>query len=165
MVAVFVLSALLLKGMVWVSDKALPWLMTASILALAVCVFVLLPLSLLRRTRGWAGNGYYIASYVFGIMLFAYACIVSYEIWGYTGLIFGLFLAGIGVVPVAFVATIIHGYWPTLGDLTLATVLTYGTRAFGIYLLSKATPKPDEESYIPDEALLSDGENDDDETE
>lgn len=29
------------------------------------------------------------------------------------------FVFGVGVVPVAFVATIVHGYWSTLGDLVL----------------------------------------------
>ncbi len=153
MVALFVLSALLLKGMVWISDKALPWLMTASIFTLAICVLVLLPLALFRKTRGWAGNGYYIASFVFGTMLFAYSCIVAYEIWGYRGLIFGLLLAGVGVLPVAILATVFHAYWPTLGDLALVTVLTFGTRAFGIYLLSKVgAQEEDQEPYSTDES-------------
>ena len=137
-VAVLLLCALFLGGMVWFSEHALPWLMNASLITLVFCVAVLLPLSFFRKTRVLAGNGYYFSSFVFGVMLFAYSCIVVYGIWGYGGLIFGLILAGVGVVPVAYLATILHGFWPTLGNVFLGTVLTFGTRAFGIYLLSRA---------------------------
>jgi hypothetical protein len=127
--------------MVWFSAKALPWLNALGELALLICIVILLPVSLFRRTRIWAGNGFYVCSFLFGAMLFAYACLVSYEIWEYTGLIFGLMFAGVGVVPVAFVATIVHGHWAELGELVFDTVLTFGVRAFGLYLLSKGSPK------------------------
>src|SRR5271166_3256567 len=64
------LTALLLRGMVWASDKLMPWLITASDIALLICIFILLPMSAFRRSRAWAGAGYYYASYVFGIMMF-----------------------------------------------------------------------------------------------
>src|SRR4030088_2185689 len=102
----FLIAGLLLHGMVWVSGKALPWLNYAGKIALAVCLLILLPLTFFRRTRPWSGTGYFFASYVFGTMLFAFSCLVAFQIWSYTGLIVGLFFAGLGVVPVAFLATL-----------------------------------------------------------
>jgi hypothetical protein len=68
---------------------------------------------------------------------------VAYLLWGYGGLIVGLVFAGIGVVPVAFLATIFNGYWHQLGELVFATVLTFGTRAFSLYLASKVSSYPE----------------------
>jgi ABC-type transport system involved in cytochrome c biogenesis permease subunit len=40
MIVLLVLAFFVLKGMVWISDKALPWLNAATGLALAVCIVV-----------------------------------------------------------------------------------------------------------------------------
>jgi hypothetical protein len=129
---------IVLHGMVWFSTKALPLLDSASLAALVFCV-VVLPLSLFRRTRRWAGNVFYTLSYLFGTMLFAFACVVAYQNWGYGGLIIGLIFAGIGVVPVACLAALLHGQWSVLGQLAFVIVTTFGIRSFGLYLLSKAS--------------------------
>ncbi|MBZ5701100.1 MAG: hypothetical protein LAN84_04575 [Acidobacteriia bacterium] len=141
-VAVFLLTALFLRGMVWASEKALPWLIDAGRIAFDVCALGLLPLCIFRRTRPWAGSGFYLSSFVFGAVLFAFSCLVVVQIWGYGGLIFGLVLGGVGVVPVAFLATLLHRAWPLFWDVVLGTVLTFGTRFLGIYL---STPKQLEE--------------------
>jgi hypothetical protein len=74
--------------------------------ALTLCVVVLLPMS--RRTRRWAGKRFLHILLLFGTMLFAFACVVAYQNWGYGGLIIGLIFAGIGVVPVAYVAALLR---------------------------------------------------------
>lgn len=142
-----IVCALFLRGMVWLSAKALPWLDGASGLAILTCLLIFLPLSLVRRTRIWAANGFYLSSYLFGTLLFAYGCIVTYAVWGYVGLIVGLFLAGVGVVPVAYLAAIFHGEWQPLGELALGTFLTFGSRWFAVYLLAKASVES--EAYDP----------------
>jgi hypothetical protein len=146
MCVLFLIAGLLLHGMVWVSGKALPWLNYAGEIVLAVCLLILLPLTFFIRTRPWAGTGYFYASYVFGTTLFAFSCLVAFQIWSYTGLIFGLLFAGVGVVPVAFLATLFHGEWELFWNVVFGTVLTFGTRAFGLWLTSqpKAFEKIDE---------------------
>lgn len=138
MVAIFLIIGLFLRGMVWASEKALPWLIDAGRIAFDICVLGLLPLCIFRRTRPWAGFGFYVASFLFGTVLFAFSCLVVVQIWGYGGLIFGLLLAGVGVVPVAFLATLVHAAWPLFWDVVFGTVLTFGSRFLGIYL---STPK------------------------
>jgi hypothetical protein len=118
-------------GMVWVSEKALPWLIVGGNIAFVLCVFVFLPLAIFRRTRPSAGLGLYVSSYVFGIGLFAYSCIYTVQLWGYGALFVGLFLAGVGVVPVAFLATLFHKAWPLFWDVVYGVVMTYGTRCLG----------------------------------
>jgi hypothetical protein len=55
----------------------------------------------------------------------------------------GLFLLGVGVVPIAKHATLFKGMWLQLGELVLLTVLTFGLRAYSIYL----DQKTDREAY------------------
>jgi len=126
--------ALFLRGMVWASDKLMPWLITASGIAALICVFIFLPLCIFRKTRPWAGVGYYYASYVFGTMLFAYSCLFAVFAWGYGALAVGLIFAGVGVVPVALLAALFHSEWSVLWELIFGILLTFGTRFLGIWL-------------------------------
>ena len=52
-------------------------------------------------------------------------------------MLLGVCLLGVGVVPMAMVATGVAKMWPTFGQLVLLAVLAYGTRRFGKNLLSK----------------------------
>jgi hypothetical protein len=70
MVALIILGGLFIYGGVWISDKVYPWLIPISAIALAVSIFIFLPLGIFRKTRAFAGNGLFIASYVFGATLF-----------------------------------------------------------------------------------------------
>ncbi len=139
-VGILFLSAVLLLGMGWALTKALPWLSWAPRIVFDICFFVLLPLCVFRKTRPWAGTGFFIASCAFGLLLFAFSCIVALEIWGYTGLFIGLFFGGVGVVPVAFLAALLHGEWLLLLNMVLGVVFTFGTRFLGIYLASGKQP-------------------------
>jgi len=87
---------------------------------------------------------------VFGTELFAYSCIVAFQIWGYAGLIVGLFLGGIGVVPVALLAALYAAVWHRTqwglsGDILLMLILTFGTRFLGLYLMRRDAPEPEPE--------------------
>jgi hypothetical protein len=129
---------LLLRGMVWAADKLMPWLITGSGIGLLICIFIFLPLCIFRQTRPWAGVGYVYASYVFGLMLWAYSCLFVVYAWGYGALAIGLVFAGVGVVPVALLAAIFHAEWSVLLEVVVGVVLTFGTRFLGLWL---TTPK------------------------
>jgi len=45
-----------------------------------------------------------------------------------------LILAGVGVVPVALLATLTHADWYSLLNVVLGIFLTLGTRILGMYL-------------------------------
>jgi hypothetical protein len=113
------------------AEKVFPWIMIAVRITLAVCLLLFLPLAVAKRTRFAAGVGFRISSYVFGLSLWIYSVTVAFRIWGWWGLIVGLILLGVGVVPIAYLATVLNGYWPIVGDLVLATVLTFGSRFLG----------------------------------
>jgi hypothetical protein len=134
LVALLLLYLVVLRGMVWAAEKILPWLAAGSLIAIIICVFVMLPLCMFRRTRPFAGVAFVYISYLFGTMLLAYSCLFVVSEWGYGGLVAGLLFAGVGVVPVALLAALLHAQWSVLLELVLEIFLTFGTRYLGIRL-------------------------------
>lgn len=138
-----ILIGLFIHGGAWLGEKVYPWLVGISAIALAISFFVVLPLSFIRRTRGFAAAGLFIGSYVFGLTLWVWGLLLTYHLWGALAVFLGLFLLGVGVVPIAMLATLFKGMWPQLGELVFLTVLVFGLRAYSIYLAQKA----DREAY------------------
>ena len=136
------------RGMVWASDKLMPWLSIATLMTLVIVILLLLPMCLFRKTRGIGGVGCVYASWVFGAELWAYSCLFVVSSWGYVALIIGLFFAGVGVVPVAFLSSVLHSEWSVLGELTFSTVLMFGTRAFGLWMVAKVDRAAREEEDV-----------------
>jgi hypothetical protein len=115
----------------------LPWLTIASELTLAVSVLLLLPLSFFRGTRHFACFALLIASWVLAAVVWLWSLILTYSIWGWLGVIIGIFLAGVGVVPVALVATLIKGFWSLFWELSFMVAFIFGMRAYSVYLAAK----------------------------
>ncbi len=137
-VGAIVLAVMLVKGGLWLSERVYPWLVVLTAISLFVVILVLLPLAIFRRTRAFAGGGIYFASFVFGLTLWVWSLLTSYALWGIGGIVVGLLLGGIGVVPIAILASLFHGLWSMVGELLLVTAITFGARFFGIYLMTKA---------------------------
>jgi hypothetical protein len=107
--------------------------------ALAIALFVLLPLAFWRKTRRAAGVGLLIASYIFGITTWFLSAAVTFGAFGWLGLIIGILVLGVSVVPLGIIGAIFR-----LGNGELALVLfvmvvaTLGARFGGAYATFKA---------------------------
>lgn len=119
---------------VWV----LKWTFPAFMIVAGVSALLLLPLALIPPTRMLSAIGFLFASFVFGAILWLWAMAYTYSAWGLLGLIIGLFLGGIGVVPIALVASLFHGDWGNLGLFLVTIVLTVGSRALAHWLEERA---------------------------
>lgn len=145
MVGVVLVVMLFIKGGVWLSAKIYPWLSVIAGFALIITLLVLLPLAAFRKSRAFAGSCIYIVSYVFGATLWVWGLLLTYTLWGGVAVFIGLFLMGVGVVPLAMLATLFKTMWSTFGGLLLLAAITFGARFLGIYVLAKAE---DDESVI-----------------
>ena len=74
-----------------VAAKAYAFTLPFYELAFAVAIFVLLPLAIWRRTRGAAGVGLLVTSYIFGLTTWLLGAAVTFGSFGWLGLIIGLF--------------------------------------------------------------------------
>lgn len=122
-------------GATWISDHLLPWFTNASLIAGTFLFLVLLPLSVVKRARPFSGSLILLISFIFGITLWMEGFLVTLSTWGAFAVIVGLFFAGIGVVPIAMLASLIHGEWTTLLELVILAVLTYGCRIFAQWIV------------------------------
>jgi hypothetical protein len=109
-------------------------------IVLIVCVFILAPMCIFRRSRTLAATGLYASSYVFRVGAWIYAVTVAFAIWGALGVTIGFVLAGIGVVPIAMLAALFHGEWFTFWSIVFWVGLTFGTRALSIWAANKTQP-------------------------
>ena len=93
-------------------------------------------------------TGFGIASYIFGISLWAWAFVYTLATWGWWAVVIGFLLMGVGVVPIAMLATFLHGEWSLFGQIVLGVALTFGSRAISI-ALATAAAKAESEMKAP----------------
>jgi len=128
------IATLFIVGAELACSTILPWLMRLCVWAFAFNIVILTPLALIPPTRRWAGLGFFISSYVFGLTGWSMGLLLTLDLWGVFAVVIGLFLLGIGVVPIAMLATLFNGMWIELGLLVLAVVLTYGLRTLALFI-------------------------------
>jgi len=101
---------------------------------LIVINVVLLLIAIIPGARGVAGIIIYFSSYIYGLSAWIYGLAVTLALWGWIAVIIGLFLGGIGVVPIGMLAAVFNGHWDIFFTLLLAAVLTYAARLIGMLL-------------------------------
>jgi hypothetical protein len=90
----------------WIIETAISvytFLLPFAWIALAIALLVLLPLAAWPKTRGAAGVGLIIASYIFGATTWFLGAAITFGSFGWIGLIVGLFIFGVGVVPLGII--------------------------------------------------------------
>lgn len=115
LVAVLAIGTGLLYGTASLSTWALKWAMPMFYVTLLVSVVLLAPLALVPSTRNFSGAGFEVASFVCGVILWVAGMAYTYSVWGFSAVLLGLFFFGIGVVPLAVIAALLHGDWASLG--------------------------------------------------
>lgn len=135
--AVVAVILFFVKGMDWFGTTILPLHNLAFVVAILLTFLVLIPLMVIRSTRGFAGMTLYALSYLFGGITWFYTafyCLYLGVFW----LIVGVFLLGVGVAPVAFIGSMVKGDWSIFGIILLQVVVTMGTRGLSAYALTTA---------------------------
>jgi len=135
---ILILIILALHGTAWVSEKLLPVLDVVISISFVPILLVVLPLSFFKKCRGWCGLTFYFWSYLIGLYLWMASLLATLVLWGWFAVILGLFLAGVGVVPIALLASAFHGEWSLFGGIFLQLAFVIAARMYGIYLLGKA---------------------------
>lgn len=134
LIAVFSLPFVFIKGSLWASNHLLEPLIKIGWILVAIDILILLPLSIFKRLRGLTGGGIFLSSFIFGLVLWLMGFILTYSIWGLFAVIIGLFFLGIGVVPIALLATAISGYWEPFFTILVLLILTFGARILGLFI-------------------------------
>jgi hypothetical protein len=152
--AAFAFLAFLIKGALWISTVLMPILNIIFFCVLAFSIVVFLPLALFYKTRGISGIGIFLASYIFGLNLWLFSFLMVYKFWGVVGLVIGLLGAGIGIIPVGFLA-ILFGHLEYMTDMIFLIICTFGARLLGAWLIGKYEEKQEEVSIAQLSSYLS----------
>ena len=131
----FIILSLFIRGGVWVADKVLPVFFIFSVGVFIFNIIVCLPLAFFKRTKEFSGKALFLSSYLYGLLLWLGCLVITFKIWGWIGIVIGLFLFGIGIVPIALVATILSGLWIIVLHIIVLGIIIWITRSAGVTLL------------------------------
>jgi hypothetical protein len=106
----------------------------ATLYSFGACVLTL-PLLIFRPVRPFIAIAINWLSYIWGLWLWLTAFGFLQSNWGWLPVIIGIFLAGVGVVPVAMFMALIHGDFSNFFLFLVAIVLLIGTRLFARWLV------------------------------
>lgn len=120
-----------------------------------IFLFLLLPLAIFKKTRLYSGVIMFFLSYLFGLALWIYSAIITYLFWGWVALFIGIFLVGVGVFPIAVLASIFNGESGIFMNLVFGAAITFCIRFLGLYLINKAdTDQQIVAESLPDLSLV-----------
>ena len=126
---------LFIRGGVWFTDKILPVLLVFSVGVFIFNVIVCIPLAFFRRTKLFAGKALFLSSFFYSVLLWLGCLVITFKLWGWFGIIIGLVLLGVGLVPIAVIATLVAGLWGILLHIILLILVIWIARTIGINLL------------------------------
>lgn len=117
-----------------------------SLVNLLIILVVLLLLGLWRKAKMrplWIGLTYF--SYIFGAVTWVLCAVVTYVSFGWLGLIIGLFIIGLGVVPIGIAGAFfkLHMIGPGL-FLCGMVIATLAARVIGVYFIGQTEDESDE---------------------
>ncbi len=142
LVALGLITVGLILGAAWVTERLLGPLITVGWIAITLDLLVLLPLSIVRPFRPYTGTAIGLSSYIFGLVTWLSGFGLAFSIWGAWAVIVGLAFAGVGVVSVALLATLLHGRWGEFLALIVLLVVTIGARIGGAAVASATKSYP-----------------------
>jgi hypothetical protein len=132
------LALIYVRGLAWVSENVIEYLVPSAVIAVEFCLFILLPLAIIRTTRFISAFGFFGAAYLFGLTTWILGFLATLRYWGLGGVFIGLFLGIIGVVPLGIVASAFHSDWSAAVILIIGLLVTYGARAVALALAAKS---------------------------
>ena len=112
--------------------------------------FITLLFALIPKARGVVGLIIYISSYVYGLSAWIYGLAVTLAFWGWVAVIIGIFLGGIGVVPIGMLTSVFNGRWDIFWTLLFTVILTYSARIIGFALVNSTDNSTNDNKDIID---------------
>jgi len=122
----------------FIFGKIYPWVSDIALLFFLLDVIIFLPISFFKKARKFSGLTITYSSYLFGLQLWLSGLMITLGTWGIWAVIIGVLMLGVGVIPIALIATLSRGMWRPFIELLLSIVLIFGCRALGAYILHRS---------------------------
>jgi hypothetical protein len=115
------------------------WFGFATLVGFVSCLFIFPILAIFRSTRAVAAFGYIACSYLFGFCLWLECVFTVFDAWGAAAVIIGLFIVGIGVLPMTLVIFALSSQWWLFLEVIVIGIVVFGIRLLGVWL-AEETP-------------------------
>ena len=135
---IFLLGLAFLFFAAELSVWALQWLPNIFAITVLAVLIILIPMAFIPATRYVSSIGFHMCGQIFALMLLIFSMAYVYSEWGLLPVIIGLFLAGIGPIPIAVFIAIIEGHWPVLGNLAVIVVAAIVASVLASFVARKA---------------------------
>lgn len=120
-----------------VAEAIVPFLSDFAMFALAVGVLVLVPMSFIRRTRDCSSVGLFIVATIIAIALWVWSAVHLQHLWGTTGVVVGVLIGGVGVIPLAFIALLGDGEWADCVHFLAVLAAIIAAAVYGVIISSR----------------------------
>jgi len=146
MIGMLMLLVAFFKSTPWIAENVFPWVSFSNAITVLVIVPICLILAIFKKTRGFGSVGLFLCSYVVGITLWIWSLILSYTMAGIVWMIMGLLFGGIGIVPIALIASLLRMEWLIAIEIIVLAIIAFALRSFGIFLTGKASQAIEEKA-------------------
>tara|TARA_Y100000996_G_C22387495_1_gene587741 strand:- start:108 stop:515 length:408 start_codon:yes stop_codon:yes gene_type:complete len=104
-------------------------------IAFAFLTFIFLPLAIFKKTRGISGIVFVYYSYLYGAIVWLLGLALTLIHWGGWGFIIGLFLLGVGVVPLGIIGEFLYSSSSQGFIMLFVLFLVFVFRSIGLALM------------------------------
>jgi len=148
-----VVFAFLVNGGVWLFENFHELFQTISNWVFLI-VLVLVVASLIPTIRAFTGVAIAYLTLVWGLFFWLFCLFITYELWGFLGVFFGLVFAGVGVFATAFFAVLFEGEFALAFFTLLNLAIIYFVRMLGYWIASKHKETNEERIVLSDETVI-----------
>lgn len=132
-----IILGVFIQGVGYLGNIVLPFVSSLVWPIIVFTILFLLPLLVFHSTRGWAATGMFLSSYIYGFTAWLLGFLATLHLWGVIAVILGLFMFGVGVVPLGVLATLFNGEWSVLLNLILLTGLMFVSRFVSFSIIER----------------------------
>lgn len=117
---------------------------------LLIINLILLFFAIIPKARFIVGNIIMYSALVYGLSAWIYGLAVTLALWGWLGVIVGVLLGGIGVVPIGMLASVIGGHWDLFWPLFINVIIYFGALIVGGLLADSAEGQSEDRHDVID---------------
>lgn len=128
---------LFISGGAWLADKLLPGFICISTVLIVLSFIVFIPAGFFKKFEKFSGNSTILSSFFLALTLWLWCLVLTFKTFGWIGVLIGVILLGIGVIPVGFIAAVISGQFTVLAYVLLLCIFAFVLRKIGMTTLLK----------------------------
>lgn len=140
-IAVIFIISLIIKGGVWIAAASLPVFIYISFILFILNLIVFFPLTFIKKTRKFGGSSMFLSSYIIGITVWLWCLVLTFKLCGWLGVIIGVILLGIGVVPIGILSALFTAHFSTFFLIIFFIIIAWLIRMFGASVLGHCVDK------------------------